>query len=442
MLIYFLFFSVFVLLLLTLIIWQGELFSPSVIICAGFLVSILSAIYNIERWGISLHWNTYCVIVGGLFFFLAVSFSLRIYYQKKYLVSSNPMVINQINEIHIDNWKICFLIICTLIISLVYYIQVRKIVGVYKGNMGWTETMHWFRHYVSFGYSNMKVPGIVEQSYQMMNLIGYVCIYILVHNFVASGKIKKNLFMLCILLLASSFLNSSRLDLIRYPVAAITIYILLIERKSGKTVKLRFKLLFKLAILFLAICVSFVWLKKIAGRIDDRTPFYYITYYLGQSIRNLDCFLQEKSAESDIWGKETFYGLNHFLGIITGQPKFDYVIHKEFRYYKGQATGNVYTMFRAFIHDFGYAGLCVLTVGFSFIINAIYLNAKSKKYKNTKIEYNVVTIFYSYIVFSVYVAFFADYFWTTLVSAKTVKLILAFFIGYIFLVRLKIKCAR
>lgn len=287
MVIYFLFFSVLFLLLLAMVMWQGELFTPSVLICIGFLVSILSAIYNIERWGITLHWNTYCVIVGGLFIFLVVSICLKIYYQKKYSMYINMKVINQIDEIHIDSWKIQFLIVCTLLISLVYYIQVHKIVSIYKGNLGWTETMHWFRHYVSFGFSEMKIPGIVEQSYQMINLVGYVCIYILVHNFVASGKIKKNMLILCVLLLASSFLNSSRLDLIRYPVAAITVYVFLIERKSGRAIKLNIKLLFKLALLFISICAIFVWLKKIAGRIDDRTPFYYITYYLGQSIRNL-----------------------------------------------------------------------------------------------------------------------------------------------------------
>lgn len=442
MVIYFLFFSVLFLLLLAMVMWQGELFTPSVLICIGFLVSILSAIYNIERWGITLHWNTYCVIVGGLFIFLVVSICLKIYYQKKYSMYINMKVINQIDEIHIDSWKIQFLIVCTLLISLVYYIQVHKIVSIYKGNLGWTETMHWFRHYVSFGFSEMKIPGIVEQSYQMINLVGYVCIYILVHNFVASGKIKKNMLILCVLLLASSFLNSSRLDLIRYPVAAITVYVFLIERKSGRAIKLNIKLLFKLALLFISICAIFVWLKKIAGRIDDRTPFYYITYYLGQSIRNLDCFLQEKGMESDVWGKETFYGLNHFLGIITGNPQFDYVIHKEFRYYKGQSTGNVYTTFRSFVHDFGYIGLIVLTTGFSFIINTMYLRIKSKKYRSEKIEYNTEIVFFSYIIFSVYVAFFADYFWTSLVSAKTLKLLIAIFIGYIFLVRLKIKCVR
>lgn len=146
--------------------------------------------------------------------------------------------------------------------------------------------------------------------------------------------------------------------------------------------------------------------------------------------------------ESDVWGKETFYGLNHFLGIITGNPQFDYVIHKEFRYYKGQSTGNVYTTFRSFVHDFGYIGLIVLTTGFSFIINTMYLRIKSKKYRSEKIEYNTEIVFFSYIIFSVYVAFFADYFWTSLVSAKTLKLLIAIFIGYIFLVRLKIKCVR
>lgn len=126
--------------------------------------------------------------------------------------------------------------------------------------------------------------------------------------------------------------------------------------------------------------------------------------------------------------------------MVTGQSQFDYIIHKEFRYFKGESTGNVYTLFRAFIHDFGYMGLLILTAGFSFIINLMHLNNKSKKYKYAEITYDVGLVFYSYIIFSVYVAFFADYFWASLVSAKTIKLFIAFYLSYNFLVRLKIKC--
>lgn len=439
MVIYFLFFSVFFLLFLAMIMWQGELFTPSVLICSGFLISILSAIYNIERWGISLHWNTYFVIVGGLFIFLIVSVCLKIYYQKKYSIYINTKVANQINEIHIDNWKIYFLIMCTLLISLVYYVQVHKIVSAYKGNLGWTETMHWFRHYVSYGYSNMNIPVIIEQSYQMINFMGYICIFILVNNFIAVGKVKKNLLILCIALLFSSFLNSSRLDLIRYPIAVITIYALLMERKNGKIIKAKLDVVLKMLLLFIIICLAFVWLKKIAGRIDNRTPFYYVTYYLGQSIRNLDIFLQETHKEMEVWGKETFYGFNHFLGLITGQTKYDYIAHKEFRNYKGTTTGNVYTTFRAFINDFGYIGLVTLTAAFSFIINSIYLSIKNTKYK-CMVAVNVVKMcFYSYIIFCVYVAFFTDYFWNVVVSLRIIKLVFAFSFWHFFLVKIKIK---
>lgn len=435
--IYFLLFSIIILFIISLIMSEKEVLSPAVIINAGFIVAVLAAICNIERWSLTIHWNTYWVIFGGLLIFTSVSILIRFFF--KIRNGERKTVCKSLGYIAIENWKIYFLMALVIFISAIYLYYVRKIVGVYYGKLGWTETMYHFRHLVSYGQSDLRVPNSIEQLYQLITLSATVCIYILIYNYVFFRKIQKNLLLLTFVIICSSLLNTSRLNIIIYFVESVTFYDIFLNRKNGKGISLNIRFAIRAIIGFVLFCGIFVFLKQIAGRIDDRNPFYYITYYLGQSIHNLDVYLQEKHTKPDIWGKETFYGLNHALYLFTGDNKYNYIAHKEFRFNKGISTGNVYTTFRAFIHDFGYLGFILLTIIFSAIMNFWYLRIKTKtrikKYK----AFDISAMYYAYMMFTVYTAFFTDYFYNRVVSLNIFKTILSFYFWELLFVRVRLK---
>lgn len=404
-----------------------------------FVPAVLSAIYNKNRWGLVLHLNTYCVVAGGLMIFVLISVITRyLYVSRAKKVGSKEQGRRLPDLFKVENWKVNLLFIYVMAISLMYLYYVYKIVGTYYGrNLSWTETMSRFRYLVSYGNGNIKVPVLVEQGHQFVNSIGIVSIYVLLHNYVISGIIQKNVLLLIIVSTISSLLDSGRLNVIVLIVAIVTLYDIFHKYYKGNGVKVNIKFIIRAIVGFIALCGGFVWLKQVAGRVDDKDPFYYITYYLGQSIRNLDVYLQKTPKRPEIWGKETFYGWNHFLYLITGKEQFNYIVHKEFLYYKGASTGNVYTMFRAYIHDFGYGGLIILTGLFAFIISIWYLKIKFKRRETCK-RFDKSIICYSYLMFTVYTAFFADYFFCRVLSLFILKFIFYIFLLEFFLIKLKL----
>ena len=69
-----LFISIFLLLIISLMIFKGDLINPGVIISIVFLATTLCALYNINLWKINLQPITYIVIMSGIVLFMTVSF--------------------------------------------------------------------------------------------------------------------------------------------------------------------------------------------------------------------------------------------------------------------------------------------------------------------------------------------------------------------------------
>ena len=105
MLIYALAAILFLLMIVNLVIMQGDWFSPVVILPASFLFSTLCAMYNIKEWGINLGWQTFWTIAGGLMVFTVASYVTLIIMDgplraRKRRLSAQPNLQNYILDIH------------------------------------------------------------------------------------------------------------------------------------------------------------------------------------------------------------------------------------------------------------------------------------------------------------------------------------------------------
>ena len=89
---------------------------------------------------------------------------------------------------------------------------------------------------------------------------------------------------------------------------------------------------------------------------------YYLAFYCGAEIKNLDIFLNSTKTKPAIWGEQTFVNLVKAIGrfFISG---FDqYYLINPYQSVNGYYLGNVYTTFKAYIHDFGYIGMIILII--------------------------------------------------------------------------------
>lgn len=295
--------------------------------------------------------------------------------------------------------------------------------------------MKTYRDISSYGILNEDelMPRIITWGYLFITSTGFVWIYILINNILVSKKVNLLLYVECALCFLLSLLSAGRIQLIQYVVAMVSIYYILFNRKSGWKVNIGFKIIMKIIIGICLILSLFSGLRSFVGRTSKQDPISYVTTYVGGSINLLDMFLQDKPTKSDIWGKETFYEVNKFIGRKLDKPNLIYVGHKEFRYANGVSIGNVYTAFRNYIYDFGYIGFVFLTMISSLVFSVIYNILKRKKI-NQGID--TLLLMYSYLVYSVFLIFYADYFFEMSLSIATLKVFIFFKItNYILLKR-------
>lgn len=103
-----------------------------------------------------------------------------------------------------------------------------------------------------------------------------------------------------------------------------------------------------------------------------RAVWTHVQIYLAGPVPLLEHFLQTPlSGGGDIFGQETFYGINSQLTKLGLLDIPLYSPHLEFRpgVYLG---GNYYTAYRSYLYDFGYAGHVLCLMRFSVLINGFY----------------------------------------------------------------------
>ena len=167
--------------------------------------------------------------------------------------------------------------------------------------------------------------------------------------------------------------------------------------------------------------------KSLVGRTSQNEKLNiadYTAYYCGSEIIELDQYLQDPIPADSIWGKETFYNLNQFLSKFDGLNIPAYPIHLEFRPVVAGYLANTYTFLRSYHHDFGMIGVFVLH-GICMLFLSIFYELVKKSRKG----YRGILIF-SFIYYTVVMSFFADRFFSNLVSMNFAKSIVMLLILY------------
>lgn len=434
---YLLIISIGLLLLLNIILFQRDLISPPIVVCAVFFLSSLCSLYNQKYWNFDLQIQTYCTIVYGLFLFSFFSFATQQIFKKVHNTYEVKTSGSQI--IHIENYKLTCSILFVMIISIWYAFEIIRIAKRYGVVSSISSITSIYRRISSYGVLSVddSVNFICKQLYKLVSAISYVNLYIFFNNTIITKKIKSNIKFLipCIIYLMFSLISASRNFIINAISCMIFMYYILYYKIKFKKKNISFKFVISCFASLFAFCCVFFFTRELVGRSSNSDPIYYITSYAGGSIPLLDSFLQNPPAKSSIWGKETFYSINSFIGRYFNIEKLQYITHHEFRNApSGMSMGNVYTVFRRMLYDFGYTGMSFLYSICAIIYTYIY--AKIKYCINLK-HVDLRVIFYSYISFGLTMQFYEESFYANIFSTST---LITFFLIYcyrFFLLRIK-----
>ncbi len=414
-----------------------DFFSPTAIICESYLLTTVCAIYNIESWKIDLSMKTVSIVILGILAFAITSlFVLRVCIKKRQKAEANNL-----SKVEVNTTKYKFLVLLQLICVLLYLYYVIQTVGGISRFSNFSNLMNFYRTNTAYGELDSGIPTYVNQLVKISNIIAFISIYILIRNKLMAKKTKDNnkqkgnfkYYISIFLFLLVSLLSGGRYGLIIFILGSIVMWKILDDTIFEKQNKIQVGKISKIVCLIVIAMVIFSNLRGIVGRKNDSDIVSYITLYFGGSIQLFDIYLESPIAESEIFGKETFYGINRTLaklGIIN-----PYKMHLEFRSL-GNSSGNVYTSFRNFYQDFGMAGVYICQIMLVIIWSLYY---KKVKYKNLSKGIDVSLIIYCKYIGCLFLHSFRDNFFSTVVTFSTITVIFYIYAIQYFLEKLKVK---
>lgn len=406
MVLYFLIFFSIVLFLIGFYILGQDLFQPSCIVTATYILSLMCCYINKDLWGVELHTETAYVICSGLVVFFLGNL-IGSFIKKKWKVS-NTTLFKENHVIIVDKKMLILLLLFQVVALVIYY---REIVSISGGGNNFSQMMTSFR--ANTGYSaGQSVSMLAGQFAKVSFVIAQVFIFVFLKNTI-NRKANIQDFLPVAIYFVQAIFTGGRFNILVIIIEGLLMYNVLWHKKNGWTSKFRLKTVMLFVCLGCGLLIAFYWLRVLVGRQNETDIVTYIASYAGGSIQLLDMYLQDPIPKADLWGRETFYSLLgdlKKLGIIDFE---DYISHLEFRSAGGVVIGNVYTAFRRQMQDFGYYGMLILQFLWSFIITIIYNQIK-------KSNSSLFIIFYSIMSYSLFLHSINDSFYSSFLSIGTI----------------------
>lgn len=415
------------------IVSDGDFFAPTCIATLGFIFSTICAAINSGYWGLQLENKTIEIIIGGLFCYLIIETIVKTFIFGKYKSTASRFssTYHSLNRINIAYGIMGFFLVGEIGAILLYLRQVVHVARRHGGSGSLALLLNLYRNLSSFHTLDKSdtFPFWLNLLYVTVIGLGFFWAYILINNYMIDKKISKSTILNVLLVIVSIVMNMANANRTRMIELAISIavYIWFFQhRVLGWKSRMKFKTLIKVAVAVIVFILLFFGVRNLVGRNDSRSLLYVITHYFGVPIAGLNEFLKNPIS-SPIWGKETFAGINNYIGAHFNKSDLVYATQKEFRTIQGINIGNVYTAFRSYIHDFGVGGTIVLTSIESCIMSVAYYSIK-KRVSNKIIDTRL--LLFPIIYYANVLMFYADWFYEqiTIWTFRMVVILLFFII--------------
>lgn len=419
-----------------------DIFCPAAIICESYIVAIISAIYNYDRWNMNFHINTFFVILVGITIFLGTSEICRTKIAKK--IHKENKNENSLNFINIKTINVIILDIITLIIACLYLKYFFDAINSFSATT-FSMKMEMYRNRTTY-QGLVYIPTLINFLSKMCRALAIVYTYILINNFLYNKfnafKEKDSNFFLYIfgifIYLPISICSGARFDIVVFFITSILIWYILYIKYTKK--KIETKKLIKIGIIFIVIAVVFSQSKTLFGRNNNSNGIIdYFTQYFGGAIHCFDVYMQEEHEDTNVFGQELFAGTRKFLEQIhvikdrnVSEDIGKFVYNND-----GEAIGNVYSAFRNMYHDFGVIGILIFQIILAIIFNEVYFYILLKRKKDKNIDFSILV--YSTIIFCLFFHSYSEYFFSTILSFNYIMLFVWMKIILIWLNKVKIK---
>lgn len=416
-------------------IFDKELCSPAILYITPFIAMAAVAFLFQWVWDMELHMNTVFVILTGTVFFIAGA-----YIGKRIRLTGTGNKCRIDYWMGIENWKY----ILFFLISLVSFGWRYKLVidyGRAHGAKTISRALVYYNNMLKFTTNELlRTPRLVGIGNTIGTAAGFIWACDLANQLLRKDKNRLKIILsssnlaLCIIGSMSSGARGGAVQIIS--AFAIALLIMLYRRGEWKRL-IPLKYILIICIVFLLTAAGFLGTVTLIGRYKVNAYASYIANYLGAQLYNLNHYLNEDFRTSGIFGQETFRSIIQFFAKAAGVSRYArYTSDLPSVLIGDLSLGNVYTCYYPYIHDFGFAGVMILSFIFGLASMICYRHARKSPSDN---PIHLGLIIYGRMSYCLLFSYFSNKFYSIIVSANFVKQILYTVIMLYFLYGIRIR---
>lgn len=308
--------------------------------------------------------------------------------------------------IEVSNKMTWLIILADVIIVYFVYREVQRIAAT---NTWFDNAFYAYRMITSHSEdidTDQYMDGKINQAMKIVIVSGFLYAYFFINNvFVCKQNIKKNIqfvlppFILCMM----TIMTGVRTNILRLCVFCFVCSYILLQFKKDWKIRIPWRFIKIMTGALAIILVVFFSLQSVLGRSEAGSVdgFTVISNYAGAPIIHFDQYIQKPPPTNEVFAQETFTGVWNVLYKLGITDKM-YLAHEEFRQLTSADSGNVYTLFRRFVQDFGICGMCVMTILLSYFFSYVY----NRKIRMQRLNYRtmLVIIEYGYVYYIIAMA--------------------------------------
>lgn len=433
--------SLLVILFITFILFNKEVFCPPVILITIFFACALFGITRYSDWQL----ENYSIKTIGLIILGLSSFVLFSFLAYKSSTGNNNLhyakMVFERDRIDLGMNIVVIMLGIGIIADVMFIIYIRNLVASYgMGGGGFTSFVLSYYQLKTWHSDVTGVTGVTKMFSIVANINAVIAVYILLHNNILKKNKKKDIFLIGVvgLWILHCLLDSSRGEIMLLLAEAAYIIYFMWSIYYGWNDAINKKIIKWGIKAFVILIVVFVILTFALGRRESIREFEvlkYLSVYMSGGVRNFDLFVKKNVTLNDIFGKETFYSINRFLNNRFGIGEY-YNNALEYTEISGVSNGNIYTALRRFYADFGTGGLIVLPGVLGYFYTRLF---RKIKYESQHGIISFRMLLFSFLCSELFFFPIEERFFTSDFSVIGIARIIILYILYRFMIKKDIK---
>lgn len=409
---------------LSLILFNRELANPSFVYLVGFLLSSICALLFAHSWQFTLHFKAFFVILTGSVCFIGVCYLCKrlIRMRKGAADKDKSKLLNKNNQMRQASFLPIYspLIVAYIILGVIVLIWTLVAISQLYPAESLAASIAARKYSATFTTDDGSFYFPLNQLRSLYSVAGYVVTFLIAQEFARRRLLRCPLLLLSyIILVAYMLTNGARTDLANNIIVLVICYLLIVSRGGEQTMR---RLSSRTFIVLVALVLIFIFGYQFLaiGRSSNGYSLDNLGAYLGAEISNLDTFLETSGQHNTgIFGYMTFIRTINYLGGLLGIDSWVYPLDLPYLSSNGHWMGNVYGTYYAFIYDFGYVGVPILTAIMALISETVYEGARRGN-RSTFIN-TLLDLMYGYIACNLLFCFFSNRFYENVISINIVR---------------------